>query len=202
MGRARARSAQIGGPDCIAHLFQVSAYSSEPLTSKLARNLLSSDDWRRALADEPLKLGPEVSLVGSAGTVAGGAERLAGTRAGPDGPVTGPSGERQGQRPAADAGEKMALHIPPQVLGPYIGDRPRVHIARRQQAGRDQVAQPLRRERVPFAIIVHRSIQRHAQRTQGILDRLASAGQHDPRTVIVFVHAIETGLQSTLWTDR
>ena len=42
--RADARSAQIGGPDSIAHIFQVNANSSEPFTPILARNLLSKDD--------------------------------------------------------------------------------------------------------------------------------------------------------------
>jgi len=41
--RADARSAQIGGPNPIAHRFQVSTYSGEPFTSSRARNLLSSD---------------------------------------------------------------------------------------------------------------------------------------------------------------
>jgi len=58
MGRARARSAQIGGPDGISQTFQVNTYSSEPFTSSLALNLFSKDDWRMALGDEPMKSGP------------------------------------------------------------------------------------------------------------------------------------------------
>jgi hypothetical protein len=58
VGRADARRAQIGGPDGISQVFQVSAYSGEPLTSSAARNLLSNDDWRTALGDEPMKSGP------------------------------------------------------------------------------------------------------------------------------------------------
>lgn len=38
MGRADARSAEIDGPDGIAQVFQVSAYSSEPQTLNRARN--------------------------------------------------------------------------------------------------------------------------------------------------------------------
>jgi hypothetical protein len=56
--RADARSAQIGGPDGISQCFQVKTYSSEPLTSKRARNLLSNDDCRTALGDELTKSGP------------------------------------------------------------------------------------------------------------------------------------------------
>jgi hypothetical protein len=56
--RTDARSAQIGGPDRIAQCFQVNAYSVEPRPASLARNLLSKDDWREALADEPEPLFP------------------------------------------------------------------------------------------------------------------------------------------------
>jgi len=41
LGRADARSAQIGGPDCISTSFQVSTNSGEPLESIDVRNLLS-----------------------------------------------------------------------------------------------------------------------------------------------------------------
>jgi hypothetical protein len=61
--RADARSAQIGGPAGISHCFQISAYSGEPFTPILARNLLSKDRCRAALGDERVKSGPEVSLV-------------------------------------------------------------------------------------------------------------------------------------------
>jgi hypothetical protein len=52
MRRTRARSAQIGGPDGISQMLQVSAYSGEPFTSVSARNLLAKDHSRRALGDE------------------------------------------------------------------------------------------------------------------------------------------------------
>jgi len=58
VGRPDARSAQIGGPDGISQLFQVNAYSGEPVASKLRRNLLSKDHWRSALGEEPMKSGP------------------------------------------------------------------------------------------------------------------------------------------------
>jgi len=77
MGRARARSAQIGGPDCISQCFQVSTYSSEPFTSILARNLLSKDDWRAVLLDEVSEDWPEVSFIVFSPSLAGVRERLA-----------------------------------------------------------------------------------------------------------------------------
>jgi hypothetical protein len=41
---ADARSAQIGGPDCISQVFQVNTNSAEPRPAKRACNLLASDD--------------------------------------------------------------------------------------------------------------------------------------------------------------
>lgn len=49
---ADARSAQIRRPDGVTASFQVSENKVEPLEAKLARNLLSKDDWRATLADE------------------------------------------------------------------------------------------------------------------------------------------------------
>jgi hypothetical protein len=107
--RARARSAQIGGPDCIAHSFQVSSYSSEPTTPSLARNLLAKYDWRAALADEAGKLGPEVTGVGGAKSFAGDAERLAWARPGPDRAILRPLCDTQSAGPSADSSEEVTL---------------------------------------------------------------------------------------------
>lgn len=107
MGRAHARSAQIGGPDCISHVFQVSTYSGEPSASILARNLLSKDNWRVALRDEAVKLGPQVALVGGASVLASGGKRLAGATSGPNGAT--PSDKSQGIGPSADPSEEMTL---------------------------------------------------------------------------------------------
>jgi hypothetical protein len=105
---ADARSAQIGGPDGISQVFQVSAYSGEPSPAVRACSLLANDNWRRSLADKALEGGPEVSgvndgvgavgsepgpVVGSHPSLAGDAEALAGAGAGPDGLVVGDAGE-------------------------------------------------------------------------------------------------------------
>jgi hypothetical protein len=71
MGSADARSAQIGGPDGIAHCFQISAYSGEPCSSIIARNLFAKYDWRVALARELGEDWPEVPLVGDSPAEAG-----------------------------------------------------------------------------------------------------------------------------------
>jgi hypothetical protein len=40
--------------------------------------LLSKDNWRMALGDEPMELRPEMPFVGKPCSLSGGAERLAG----------------------------------------------------------------------------------------------------------------------------
>jgi hypothetical protein len=51
-------------------------YKVEPLKAVAACNLLTKDDWRAALADEPMERGPEVPLVSKPSTFASRAERL------------------------------------------------------------------------------------------------------------------------------
>jgi hypothetical protein len=96
MRGADARSAQICRPDGVARCFHVRLYSVEPSEAVLARNLLSKDDWRAALGDEPMELGPEVTLVVEPLALARGAERLAGAGAGPDGAIVGPPRKAEG----------------------------------------------------------------------------------------------------------
>jgi hypothetical protein len=107
--RPDARSAQIRSPDGVARSFQISANNVEPCEASPARNLLSKDDWRAALADELEPDGPEVALVGEAEAGTGAGEGLAGTASGPDGAVVGPPGEAKGVGPGAEAGKGMEL---------------------------------------------------------------------------------------------
>ncbi len=153
MGRSRARSAQIGGPEGISQVFQVSTNSGEPFTSILARNLLSKDFWKSQLGDEIVKSGPEVSFVGMALVRARARKRLTGTGAGPDGATIGPAGKSQGVGPAADPGEEMALDKASEVSGFDIDNAPLVYFARRDMARGDQVAQPSRREGVVLVVV-------------------------------------------------
>lgn len=106
---ADARSAEIERRAGVALSFQVSLYSVPPAEAVRARNLLSKDDRRAALADEVEADGPEVALVVFASALAGGREGLAGEGRGPDGAAIGPSGEAEGVRPDADAGEEVDL---------------------------------------------------------------------------------------------
>jgi hypothetical protein len=121
--RPDARSAQIGGPDGISQCFQVRSNSGEPMPPKLARNLLSKDDCRRALGDEASKLGPEVALVRFGFLLPRRAEGLTGTASGPDGPLS-PTREVERVVPTADAGEVMHAVKPRDIVGSEIGDGP------------------------------------------------------------------------------
>lgn len=107
--RTDARSAQIGGPDCIAQCFQVNPYSVEPRPAVSARNLLSKDNWRAALTDEAEPLRPEVALVVGAFASASDGEGLTGARAGPDRLGVGPAGETECVAPDSNAGEEVRL---------------------------------------------------------------------------------------------
>jgi hypothetical protein len=55
--------------------------------------LFAHADWRAALADESVPVGPEVAVVGKAFALARDRERLAGARSGPDGTVVWPAGK-------------------------------------------------------------------------------------------------------------
>jgi hypothetical protein len=81
--RTDARSRKRNRPEGVTQGFQVSAYKVDPRVCVLARNLLSKDDCRAALADKVEPRGPEVPLVIHPCSFACRAERLAGTASGP-----------------------------------------------------------------------------------------------------------------------
>ena len=113
--RTDARRAQICRPNGVTRYFQVSVYKVEPVEAILARNLLSKHDWRMALCDEPIKLGPEVAGVIESAALTRATEGLAGTASRPYGAVVSPSSPSQGGAPDSDAGEEMALGVSSQV---------------------------------------------------------------------------------------
>jgi hypothetical protein len=78
VGSADTASRQYGRPAGVTAAFQVSEHSIEPCLANRRRNLFSKDDWRPALADEPVELGPQVASVRRAFSLSGNAERLAG----------------------------------------------------------------------------------------------------------------------------
>jgi hypothetical protein len=143
--RADARSAQIGGPDCIVQCFQVNAHSGEPVTSSRARNLLSKHDCRPALGDKSAELWPQVPLVCGALSFARLAERLAGAASGPDFRLVRPSGELERVLPTADPGEEMHSAKPGKLIWTNIANIPLV-----DRRIRKQVSQPLGGKGVKF----------------------------------------------------
>jgi hypothetical protein len=118
--RPDARSAGINRPDGVTRSFQVSRYKVEPEESSFARNLLPKADVRATLADEPKELRPEMARIVEAFTRARVRERLAGTGAGPDGTIVGPSSGSKCGRPDTDAGEEVALGVSQKVVCSYI----------------------------------------------------------------------------------
>lgn len=99
------------------------------------------------------------------------AERLARAATGPDGSVVGPAGESQGEGPAADPGEEVALGEFAQVMWGDVLDTAGVHDTRRDVPGVDQVAQPLRGVKVDFVIV-----RGHAYRSRSCSISGVSAG--------------------------
>jgi hypothetical protein len=128
-------------------------YKVEPSKAVFRCNLLSSDELRTALADEPVERGPQVPLVIKPAAFARRAERLAGAASGPDRLTVGPSGLPECERPDADSGEEVALNKSSKVTRLDILDAPLIHDARRDQAVGDQLAQPRRRERIVLVVV-------------------------------------------------
>jgi hypothetical protein len=150
--RADARSAQIRRPDGVTASFQVSENNVEPPEAISARNLLSKDDWRATLFDECEPCWPKMSRVENSLPLARVAERLAGTRAGPDVGGVGDAGESQGMRPSADACEEVPLSRSSDVCGCEVGDGTAVDSSGGDVAMGDETLQPVGREGVVLVV--------------------------------------------------
>jgi hypothetical protein len=152
-----ARSAQISSPTGVVRDFQVSANRIPPPKGSLARNLLSKDDPRLALADEMEPMGPEMSLISSPLSFACRAVRLARTTPGPDPSVVGPSRKPQGVGPPTDAGEEVAASVGLEVIGIDVLDAALVHDALWYVPLQDQLSQPCRGFRIVLVVVVGHS---------------------------------------------
>lgn len=130
-----ARSRERDGPEGVRHGFQVSLYKVDPRVCVFARNLLSKDDWRLALADEPMEVRPKVPLVIKPSSRACLGERLARTGTGPNRSIIWPAGAAKSVGPHPDAGEEMALGIRLEIVWSNIADVPLVNVARRDVPG-------------------------------------------------------------------
>src|SRR5690606_1277064 len=140
-------------PDGVTVSFQVSLNKIDPAVSNRCINLFAKDDWRAALADETVEGGPEVAVVGRAFAASSGREGLAGAGTGPDGSVVGPAGKAQGEGPAADAGEEMALGKSAQVIRGDISNVTFVHLSWGNVPVFDQLPEPRRREGVELVVV-------------------------------------------------
>jgi len=93
--------------------------------------------------------------IGCASTFAGDGERLAGTTPRPNRAVFGPAGELQGERPAGDSGEEVALRVACEVLRLYFLDWSLIYVSLGNQASGNEVAQPLCDIRLIVVVVVH-----------------------------------------------
>lgn len=148
-----ARRRKRHGPEGVRHGFQVSLYKVDPSICVLACYLLSKDDWRLALGDEPMEVWPEVARVIKPSALACRGERLARTGTGPNRSIIWPAGAAKGEGPNADTGEEVALGVGLEIIGVYVLDRAFIDIARRDVPGGDEVAQPLGGVGVVFVVV-------------------------------------------------
>jgi hypothetical protein len=171
MRSTEARRAGIDRPNAVARSFQVSLNKVEPTKSVLARNLLANDNERAVGFDEMEERWPQVPLVSEPAAFACRAERLARARAGPDLPVVWPSSPSKGVRPDADAGEEVTLGVLPKFIRLHVLNAALVDIAGSDVAFLDQVAEPLRRERIDLVVVSGHSPFSAAARLQALIAR-------------------------------
>lgn len=150
---ADARRRERCSPEGIVQTFHVCLYKIEPRLGSFACNLLTNDEFRAALFDEPMERREKVPLVIKPAAFACRAERLARGTGRPDGTGVGEAGEAQAVGPDANPGEEVTLAIARKIGRKDIGDTPFINIARRYQALKDEVAQPLGRVGVKFVVV-------------------------------------------------
>ena len=137
--RTDARSRERNRPDGVIQGFQVSLYKVDPRICVFARNLLSKEDCRAALADEFVPDGPQMALVVEAFAFTGGAERLARAGSSPNRSGVVPSGTSECVTPTPDAGEEVALRVSSQVVGSNVDNASLIDIPGCDVTGGDQV---------------------------------------------------------------
>ena len=182
--RPEARSRGNDRPAGVAQVFHVSLYKVEPSEAVTTFNLLSKDDWRAALADEMVERGPEVPLVSKPSAFASCAERLARATCSPDRSTILATSRSEGVRPYSDAREKVTLVKLFEFVGSDILDAPFINVAGRDVARGDQVAQPLRGERVDFVVVGdHACSSKLAPASSGLAghDPLSPSASHTSR---------------------
>jgi hypothetical protein len=145
---ADARSREYRRPAGVTDSFQVSENKVEPRPSSRAFNLFPKDRVRAMLADVPEPGRPEMPVVGEPASFAGGAERLARARSGPDALAVGPAGGAERGRPDADPSKEMNLANAGQLSSVEVSDARIVDDAGGEPPVRDEVAEPVANEKV------------------------------------------------------
>lgn len=151
---AETATCKIDSPEGVARRREVTRYNVEPSEPVAACNLLSKDESRRSISDEPEELGPEVFLIVKAPSLSSDRERLARTRPRPDREIARPARQIERKRPTPDPCEKVRLRRV-DVRASEIGDRSTLDAPRREVAMLDQSLDPVRREGVDLVVDVH-----------------------------------------------
>jgi len=107
--RTEARSAEIERCEGVTLSFHVSVYSVEPSKAVWARNLLSNEARRAALANEAERIGPEVTSVISSFAATSRAEGLTGAGGAPNRKLVWISGHAERVTPDRDSSEEVDL---------------------------------------------------------------------------------------------
>ena len=149
-----ARSRKRDRPEGVVQAFQVILNKVEPRFCVLARNLLSKDDCRAALADEVEPARPEVPLVSKSSAFACRAERLARTGTGPNRSIIWPAGGTKRVAPDADAGEEVALREAVEITRVDVFDASLVDDSISDVTGCNEVSEPL--SCIGFDLVVER----------------------------------------------
>ena len=146
-------SRQTSRPRGVTFSLQVIANKVEPPVGNRAFNLLAKHDDRAALADEAKPRRPKVARIVSPMTAARGAEGLAGTTTRPNRSVIRPAGKSEGEGPAADAGEEVALGVVSEVVRLNGLDVSAINVTRCDVSRDNEVAEPLGRERLVLVVV-------------------------------------------------
>lgn len=154
LGCGHARSWERDRRNGVSHALQVILYKVDPFVGESrSRSLLSNEDWRAALLDEPLPFRPEVPLVIKPKALACLGDRLARAAAAPDGSIVGPSGLPESEGPEPDAGEEVGLGESPEIVGADVFDRAGVDGAGGKVSGDDEPVEPSCCLRVEFVVV-------------------------------------------------
>ena len=83
------------------------------------------------------------------------AEWLAGARSCPQGGCGRDACELEGEGPASDSGEEVALSVVSEVIGGYFDDGSGIYVSLGDEFLVDECLEPLRRFDVVFVVVVH-----------------------------------------------